>query len=72
LEVFGEVFEMQFPRAKLKVPRQQVPETLAGLLAKYPLEDVGVHDRPLEEVIAELFTSTRGAAAVTNASENRR
>jgi ABC-2 type transport system ATP-binding protein len=63
LEAFGEVFEMQFPRAKLKVPRQQVPETLAGLLARYPLEDVGVHDRPLEEVIAELFTSTRGATA---------
>ncbi|MFN8857932.1 MAG: ATP-binding cassette domain-containing protein [Planctomycetaceae bacterium] len=59
LEAFGEVFEMQFPRAKLKVPRQQVPETLAGLLANYSLEDVGVHDRPLEEVIAELFTSTR-------------
>ena len=72
LEAFGEVFEMQFPRAKLKVPRQQVPETLAGLLAKYPLEDVGVHERPLEEVIAELFTSTRGTASAANAPERPR
>ena len=63
---------MQFPRAKLKVPRQQVPETLAGLLAKYPLEDVGVHERPLEEVIAELFTSTRGGAPAVDASEPSR
>jgi len=59
LEDFGEVFDQQFPRAKLKVPRQRVPEILTGLLSRYALDDVGVQDRPLEEVIAELFTSTR-------------
>ncbi len=62
LERFGEVFDDQFPRAKLKVPRQHVPEILTGLLSNYSLEDVGVQDRPLEEVIAELFTSTRADA----------
>src|SRR5438552_4594941 len=49
LERFGEVFEDNFPRAKIKVPRNQVPEILSALLARYALEDVGVHDRPLEE-----------------------
>jgi len=72
LDAFGEVFEMQFPRAKLKVPRQQVPETLAGLLSKYSLEDVGVHDRPLEEVIAELFTSTRSSGPPHESREGNR
>jgi len=72
LDAFGEVFEMQFPRAKLKVPRQQVPETLAGLLSKYSLEDVGVHDRPLEEVIAELFTSTRSSCPPHESREGNR
>ena len=61
LEKFGEVFDDNFPRAKLKVPRHQVPEILSALLEKYPLEDVGVHDRPLEEAIAEMFTSTRAS-----------
>jgi ABC-2 type transport system ATP-binding protein len=61
LESLGEVLEEQFPRIRLKIPRQKVPETLAALLARYELDDVGVQDRPLEEVIAELFTSTRGA-----------
>jgi ABC-2 type transport system ATP-binding protein len=59
LERFGEVFDFNFPRAKLRVPRNQVPETLSALLAAYQLEDVGVHDRPLEEAIAEMFTTTR-------------
>jgi ABC-2 type transport system ATP-binding protein len=59
LERFGEVFEDNFPRAKIKVPRNQVPEILSTLLARYALEDVGVHDRPLEEAIAEMFTTTK-------------
>jgi ABC-2 type transport system ATP-binding protein len=67
LERFGEVFDDNFPRAKLKVPRNQVPEILSALLSRYSLEDVGVHDRPLEEAIAEIFTTTK-AAAVEEAS----
>jgi ABC-2 type transport system ATP-binding protein len=63
LERFGEVFEDNFPRAKIKVPRNQVPEILSALLSHYALEDVGVHDRPLEEAIAEMFTTTKSAPA---------
>jgi ABC-2 type transport system ATP-binding protein len=61
LDRFGEVFDENFPRAKIKVPRHQVPEILSALLSQYSLEDVGVHDRPLEEAIAEMFTATRSA-----------
>ena len=32
---------------------------LTALLARYQIEDVSVQDRPLEEVIAELFASHR-------------
>jgi ABC-2 type transport system ATP-binding protein len=63
LERFGEVFEDNFPRAKIKVPRNQVPEILSALLSRYALEDVGVHDRPLEEAIAEMFMTTKSAPA---------
>ncbi len=62
LDRYGEVFDENFPRVKLKVPRNQVPEILAALLSRYSLEDVGVHDRPLEEAIAEIFTTTKAAA----------
>ena len=61
IERYGDVFELQPPRVKLRVPRNRVPETLNALLANYAIEDVGVHERPLEEVMAELFTSTREA-----------
>lgn len=59
LSRFGEVFESQAPRAKLRIPRQQVPTVLANVLAAYPIEDVVVHDRPLEEVIAEAFEAPK-------------
>ena len=52
---FGEVFDVLPPRAKVRIPRQKVPETLGAILSAYAIEDIGVHDRPLEEVIAEMF-----------------
>lgn len=62
LNRFGEVFETLAPRAKLRVPKQKVAEVLAAVLAAYPIDDVGVHDRPLEEVIAEMFETPRDDA----------
>jgi len=59
LDRFGQVFDPHPPRVKLRVPRTQIPEILSALLAEYPLEDVSVADRPLEEAIAEMFTSIR-------------
>ncbi len=55
---FGEVFESQPPRAKIRVPRNEVPEILNRLLDSYVIEDISVEDRPLEEAMAELFTDS--------------
>ncbi|WP_437203086.1 ABC transporter ATP-binding protein [Planctomicrobium sp. SH664] len=62
LERFGNVLEQTLPRAKIEVPRTRVPEVLGRLLAEFRIEDVGVQDRPLEEVIAEMFSTTRQSA----------
>ncbi|MGH7127572.1 MAG: ATP-binding cassette domain-containing protein, partial [Planctomycetaceae bacterium] len=59
---FGVVVESRPPRVKLEVPRQEIPRVLSALLARYRIEDVGVHDRPLEEVIAEMFTEQKAAS----------
>ncbi|MCA9089948.1 MAG: ABC transporter ATP-binding protein [Planctomycetaceae bacterium] len=58
LERFGTVLDAIAPRVKLEVERQRIPEVLTTLLSKYTIEDVGVLERPLEEVIAEMFEST--------------
>ncbi len=58
LERFGTVLEVTGPKAKIEVERQKVPEVLSAVLAEYRIEDVGVQDRPLEEVIAEMFETT--------------
>jgi len=54
---YGEVLSEVAPRARLRVARNLVPEVLAGLLARHVVEDVTVEDPPLEEVIAEMFSS---------------
>jgi ABC-2 type transport system ATP-binding protein len=50
------VLEVQSPKAKLKIPRAEVPKALAAILARHTVEDVVVEDPPLEAVIAEVFT----------------
>lgn len=67
LERFGRIIEEAPPRVKLEVPRNQIPEILAALLSQYPIEDVGVQERPLEEVISEFFT--RSTPSETNRTE---
>ena len=62
LDRYGTVIEISPPRVKLEVPRRKIPEILSDLLARYAIEDVGVQDRPLEEVIAEMFTNSHSPA----------
>ena len=45
------------PRIQIQVERTEVPKVLSTLLDQYVLEDVTVEDRPLEEVIAEMFAT---------------
>ena len=53
---YGNIIEERPPRVQLEIERTRVAETLAVVLARYEIDDVSVHERPLEEVIAELFT----------------
>lgn len=59
LEQFGRVFDIHAPRARLEVDRTRIPEILTAILSRYQIDDVSVQERPLEEVIAELFASHR-------------
>ncbi len=61
LERFGTVFDIKSPRLKLRIPRGEVAQTLTALLSRYEIEDVSVQDRPLEEVIAEVFQQEAAA-----------
>jgi ABC-2 type transport system ATP-binding protein len=57
LSRYGSVIESTPPKIRIQVPRQRIPEVLSTLLSRYSIDDVGVEARPLEEVIAELFTT---------------
>ena len=58
---YGEVIESKPPKVKLRVERASCPRCSAAILARHTIEDVSVEDPPLEEVIAEMF-STAGEA----------
>jgi ABC-2 type transport system ATP-binding protein len=57
LSHYGQVLEHDPPRAKLRIDRRAVTDVLAGILQTHPIEDVSVEDPPLEQVIAEVFSS---------------
>jgi ABC-2 type transport system ATP-binding protein len=59
LDRYGRVIETAPPKVKLEVPRKKIPEILSDLLSRYAIEDVSVQERPLEEVIAEVFQNSR-------------
>ena len=59
LERFGELLSVEPPKVKLRVARTSVADVLGNILAQYAIADVSVEDPPLEEVIAEVFTSQR-------------
>lgn len=60
---FGTILDLSPPRVKLEVPRAKISAILTELLSKYSIEDVGVQERPLEEVIAEIFTRHGGSSS---------
>jgi ABC-2 type transport system ATP-binding protein len=64
LSCYGEVIAVEPPRVKLRVQRGVVPEVLGRILAAHAVEDVSVEDPPLEQVIAEMFSSTQEQRAV--------
>lgn len=57
LEKYGKVLDIQTPRVKLQVPRSEVGQVLASILSQHPVDDVSVEDPPLEEVIANVFST---------------
>lgn len=58
LDRLGEVIEENWPKVRIRVARAEIPAVLAQALRDHPIEDVGVEDPPLEDVIASLFRET--------------
>lgn len=60
---YGTVVETNAPRIKLRVRKQEVPQVLSAVLNQYDVEDIAVHERPLEEVIASIFAREESLSA---------
>lgn len=57
IDRFGVVIEDRGPMVQLQVEKQKVSSVLSKILTEYDIEDISVSERPLEDVIAELFAS---------------
>jgi ABC-2 type transport system ATP-binding protein len=72
LRDFGTVLEIQPPKARLLVDRRRVPSVMAAILNAFAVEDIGVEDPPLEDVIAEVFAQAEDPEGMHAASRNGR
>ncbi len=54
---WGEVLDVQEPKVKLRVDRDQISAVLSSVLASYTVLDISVEDPPLEEIIAQAFAA---------------
>jgi len=59
LSRYGKQLDRDGPKVKLQVDRQDVGRALAAILAQYTLDDVSVEDPPLEQVIADVFSTAQ-------------
>jgi ABC-2 type transport system ATP-binding protein len=59
---YGLLLETRAARVRLQVEKQRVSAVLAGILDKHSVDDISVLERPLEDVIAELFVVAGEAA----------
>jgi ABC-2 type transport system ATP-binding protein len=55
LSRYGRLLETRAARVRLQVEKQRVSAVLAGILDQHSVDDISVLERPLEDVIAELF-----------------
>lgn len=62
------IMELQPPKLKFRVARDDVARTLGQLLSTRQIDDIVVEDPPLEEVIAAAFTRADAQSAAVPAS----
>jgi len=65
------IMELQPPKLKFRVGRDDVARTLGQLLSTRQIDDIVVEDPPLEEVIAAVFTRADAQSAAVPASTQR-
>lgn len=58
----GEVVSREARKVRLRVPREQAPQTTGRLLAELPVLDLTIEDPPIEHVIETLFACNAPAA----------
>jgi ABC-2 type transport system ATP-binding protein len=59
---FGQVVSSEPGQATFQVPSDEVSGAVARMLGALPVADLTVEDPPLEEVLSELFRSSRRSA----------
>ncbi|MCS7091710.1 MAG: ATP-binding cassette domain-containing protein [Verrucomicrobiota bacterium] len=59
IQPWGEIVEISPPLIRLRVPRERVISTCKALLDQLPVQDLDIHEVPIEEVIRNLFSRSQ-------------
>ncbi|MHC5109731.1 MAG: ABC transporter ATP-binding protein [Planctomycetota bacterium] len=60
LEDVGDVLEINPPKVKIRMRREDVAQRAASLLDRFAIADVTIEDPPIEDVIADVFSGRNG------------
>ena len=66
LSRYGEIMSQDAGRISLRVPRKEVPEVAAKLLADVPMFDLSVEEPPIEDVIERVYLLKDALRHLTN------
>ena len=70
LRTLPNVLEVEPPRIKFRIGRDDVARTLSDILSTHAVEDIVVEDPPIEEVIAKVFTDAQGGKSLADSSSH--
>lgn len=56
LDEIGEIIDIEFPKAKIKVSREISNSAAAELLHHFPVKDLNIEEIPIEEIIRQIFS----------------
>jgi len=56
IKSFGKVISCHDGKVTLSVPRKDSNKVITDIMNKLPVEDISVHEKPMEDLIADIFT----------------
>lgn len=59
IQKYGHIEEWKENAVRLSIPREKSSEILSKIMNEFPVEDLSVHERSMEDIVSDIFTQKR-------------